>query len=69
MTAIFNVFPICGYKLVTPTGVQYEYLCVQLRGELGVVHSILDNGDLRVSYGPNNWILNPLAVVKASLMF
>ena len=44
------------------------YLCVQLRGELGVVHSILDNGDLKVSYGPNNWILNPLAVVKASLM-
>lgn len=31
-----------------------------------MVHSIMDNGDLRVSYGQNNWIINPSAVVKVS---
>lgn len=38
-----------------------------IRGELGVVHSIMDNGDLRVSYGQNNWIINPSAVVKQDI--
>ena len=31
-----------------------------------MVHSILDSGDLRISYGPNKWIINPSAVVKVS---
>ena len=33
-----------------------------------MVHSIQDNGDLRISYGQNRWIVNPLAVVKASIL-
>ena len=29
-----------------------------------MVHSIQDNGDLRVLYGARHWIINPSAVVK-----
>ena len=43
-------------------------LCImhplKIRGQLGVVHSVLDNGDLSVLYGSKRWTLNPVSVVK-----
>ena len=41
----------------------------QVRGKLGVVHSILDTGSLSVSYGEQKWTINPNAVVKASTVW
>ena len=37
---------------------------LQLRGKLGVVHSISDNGDMKIKYGDNLCTMNPEALVK-----
>jgi len=38
-----------------------------IRGQLTVVHHVLDNGDLSVAYGSRTLTLNPVAVVKVDV--
>ena len=42
----------------------------QMLGQVGTVHTVLDSGDLRVSY-PNNrsWTVNPAAVTKVCVAY
>jgi E3 ubiquitin-protein ligase mind-bomb len=55
------------FEMLQQTHGGWNPAMADLRGELGVVHSIMDNGDLRVSYGSRNWVLNPSALVKADV--